>query len=120
MNKRKEEIEKRKILNLMRVSNRKKNCLVFYPNETRNHKTKKFLVFTKLQELGFEVYSECIFKNGKRADVLAIKDGQGYGFEVLESETIEECEKKLADYPNIIEWRLIRTFKDAMDISKYL
>ena len=112
MNNRKTEIERREILDLMRPFNRKQGCLKFYANETRDHKYKKFLLFIKLQEEGYEVYSEVIFNSGKRCDILGIKDGVGYGFEVLSSETIAMVYKKLVNYPEIISWSIIAKEKD--------
>ena len=115
MNKRKEELARRKIINLIRPSNRKANCLVFYKNETYEHKKLKFEVFVQLQELGYEViYSECIFLNGKRADLVAIKGGRGIGIEVLSSETKQECSVKLKKYPKEIDWFMV---KDKLDIT---
>jgi len=113
MNKKKAEYEKRKVLRLMQEVNRHRNCLRFYKNESDNHAKKKFLLFRELQKDGFEIYTEVKFKNGKRADLVAIdKLGKAYGFEILESETIKQCERKLKSYPKLIEWHIIGNFDD--------
>ena len=117
MNKRKQEYERRRILNTMRPLNRHPNRLQFYKNESDNHAHKKYKLFRILQKEGFEIYSEVIFKSGKRADLVAIKDGLGYGFEVLESETIKKCEKKIKDYPKIIEWHIISSYEDIKNLE---
>jgi hypothetical protein len=116
MNKIKAEIERRKILNLIRPSNLHSGALKFYSNETKEHKYKKFLVFTKLQENGYEVFSEVIFKSGKRCDVLGIKEGKAIGIEILESETEEMYEEKIKNYPEIIEWKKVKDLKDIENL----
>lgn len=118
--KRKQEIERRKIVNLIRPSNRKRDCLKFYSGESIKHKLLKFSLFYELQELGFELYTECILLNGKRADMIAIREGKGYGFEFLVSETIEECKEKIKSYPNVLEWHIIKDFNEIDEIIKDL
>jgi hypothetical protein len=120
MNRRKIEEERRKIINLIRPSNRKRNCLVFYANETEGHAMKKFLAFRMLQKKEYEIYTECIFITGQRADLLAIKNGRAYVLEILESETIEKCMKKLESYPLFTGTFMVREINDINEIAKEL
>jgi hypothetical protein len=112
MNRRKAEFERRKIINLIRPSNRKANCLVFYPNESENHTYKKFIVFRSLLKKGYELYSECLFINGGRADLVAIKEGKGFIIEILESEKKEGCINKLKQYPRFTGTFMVQDFDD--------
>jgi len=118
MNKLRQKIETRKIINLILPLTRKSNCLKFYSNETYNHKRKKFELFVRLQKEGYNpIFSECIFFNGKRADLLAIKEGRGKGFEILESETDKQLAKKLLGYPKLVEWYRVKTLVDVQKIE---
>ena len=116
-NKIKNELAKRKIINLIRQSNRKRNCLIFHSNETYSHKRLKFETFIELQKLGYEIYTEAIFLSGKRCDILGIKEGYAIGIEILSSETDEMLSKKLLNYPKEINWYSIRTLKDLKNLN---
>lgn len=93
--------EERFFLNLVRVSNRDLNVFKYFPNNTDRHEVAKFLVFMELRKLGKNVLIEPIFLNGKRADIFCISDGTVY--EVLHSETIQELNEKIKDYPAEVE-----------------
>jgi len=92
---------------LLRSSNRlgsHRNCFRSYSNETEAHITKKFKVWLELIKVGCSVYTEGIFLNGSRCDILAIMpDGRVKVIEILESETKEECLEKVKKYPNDID-----------------
>ena len=97
----------------MQDINKHENCLRFYKNESEGHARKKFKLFRKLQKNGYAVYTEVRFKNRKRADIVAIdKYGRARGFEILETETIKQCEKKLEKYPKLIEWHIVSSYED--------
>lgn len=113
MNNRKIEVKKRQIRNLIRPSNRKRNCFCIYSGETKKHMDLKYEMWFRLLKAGFEVYTEAIFTDGKRADITAISPhGNGFGIECLSSETIKECEFKLKSYPNTIQWFIAKDFND--------
>lgn len=120
VNKRKAEYERKRVINLIRPSNRKRNCLVFYANESCHHANKKFIIFFGLLKKHYEIYSECIFLPGNRADLLAIKDGKSYIIEVLESESKEHCIKKLEQYPHFTGSFIIKDFNDIDEMLKEL
>ena len=113
MNKRKQEIERRKIVNLIRASNRHRDCLKCTRNESEAHIRKKFEVYLKLLKDGWEVYSEAIFKSGKRADIIAIREGEGICVEVLESEKYSDCLEKLKNYPKQLRCMMVKTLADV-------
>lgn len=115
MNKKKQLIEERKIFNLIRSSNRAGSHLNYfraYMSENESHIDKKFNLWKKLRKLDYNCYTEAILKNGNRLDILAVKEGIGIAFEILESETKEECMEKLKDLPEGIEIVLIKTDED--------
>jgi len=117
MNKRKIYIKKRHIRNLMRASNRKMNCFRVYPGETRKHMDLKYEIWFRLIKKGFEVYTEVIFLDGKRADIVGISpQGNGFGIECIASETLKECELKLKSYPNTIQWFIAKDLDDINQI----
>ena len=121
MNKIKQLYEQRKIFDLIRNSNKSGshlNCFRAYASESSNHISKKFKVWLKLLKKGYKCYTESILKNGKRLDILAVKEGKGTAFEILESETEEECLKKLKKYlPEEIEIILIKSEKDIKNLE---
>ena len=92
---------------LLRSSNRlgsHSNCFRAYASETRSHITKKFLIWLELLKAGCKLYTEGIFLNGLRCDILAIMpDGRCKVIEILESETDEECDLKTSNYPKDID-----------------
>lgn len=89
--------QRREVANLIRISNRKTNCFRWSETETDAHINTKFLICRALKKLGREFYSEAIFNNGLRADV--IDADQGMIYEVVESEKEESIAKKRKDYP---------------------
>ena len=110
MTKKQELLRNRKI-QLLRSSNRlgsHANCFRAYSNETQKHKRLKFEVWLILTELGCTVYTEGIFLDGNRCDILAIfPDGRTKVIEILSSETYEECSEKVKKYPKNIDDILI-------------
>jgi hypothetical protein len=122
MNKAKQFYEENRIFKLVRSSNRSgsyTNCFRAYASESNEHIFKKFLLWRKLIKEGYKCYTECIFENGAgRLDILAVKEGQGFAFEILESETEQECIEKLKKYlPNEINVTLIKTKEDIENLT---
>jgi len=96
--------ERRKNINLnsmnIRASNKSgshRDCLRFALNESREHAVLKLLTGHEIMKRGRTFYSECIFRNGTRADIYDIE--QNDIFEVLDTETGAEFEKKIQKYP---------------------
>jgi len=87
-------------LNLIRTSNRSGshlNCVRFFRNNTIKHEMAKAKLCLLLLKSGHEFFTEAIFENGKRADVVCIDLGICY--EIRQSETIEELAEKEETYP---------------------
>ena len=97
-------LRKRKILNLVRYSNRigsHINCIKLSPNNSWEHEKKKIEVCWNLLKENKQFLTEAIFMNGKRCDILNITDG--IIIEVLHTETIEEFKEKIKSYPDDLE-----------------
>ena len=86
-------------LQLIRISNRKLNCLRWGSNETKGHIWKKLEICRWLKEINHVFISEGIFNNGARCDVVDLTGGVIY--EVLCSEKEESFEKKIKKYPEV-------------------
>lgn len=104
MNRQEKDKKRREALNLIRMSNRSGshlNCVRFFRNNTWEHEMVKAQVCLKLLKQGYDLFTECIFENG-RADIMAIaQDGSAYIIEVLNSETEERFLAKQETYPDI-------------------
>lgn len=85
-------------LQLVRISNRNKNCLRWSSNETKEHILKKLELCMDLKKKKMDFITEAIFHNNSRADILSLQDG--VIFELLKSEKIEDAKKKLEYYPS--------------------
>lgn len=98
-------LKKRKeILSTIRLSNRigsHINCIRIFPNNSYKHEKTKFDICFVLRKYGYEFFTEAIFENGSRADILAIKDGEGTIIEIEQNKSAIEkvFEKKEANYP---------------------
>jgi hypothetical protein len=90
-------MNRNKNANLVRMSNRQRNCLRWSTNETWVHLLMKLKVCNALKLMGRDFISEAIFENGLRADVLDLDTGTC--FEIVNTE--KECSilKKVKDYP---------------------
>ena len=88
----------------IRVNNRKLNCLRWHNNESKKHIIKKLDICIELKDLNHEFITEAIFINNSRADVVDLTTGEIY--EILCSETEENFEEKIKNYPK--EFRVIK------------
>jgi len=95
---------RREVANLIRVSNRKPNCLVWHSGETNEHIQMKLEICKYLKKQGIEFYTEAIFNSGLRADV--INADEKICYEVYESEGMESLKEKRNTYP--IEVRFVK------------
>ena len=94
--------------------NIKTNRLKFNVREddsTLKHELAKFLLAYELQQNKKKYVCEAIFKNGKRADLFILDNGEAY--EVVKSETKESMKNKEEDYPVPI------TFFNAQDVINH-
>jgi hypothetical protein len=97
MNKLQLQARRNKIAQLIRISNRHKNCLKWSPNELDGHLQMKFAICRHLLAKGKEFYTEAIFNDGGRADIINADDAVIY--EVVDSESEESINRKRVDYP---------------------
>ena len=96
MNKQQLARKRMEVLQKVRVSNRKVNVLRVSPNNTYDHEKTKFDVFFHCRQQGWDVISEAIFENGKRADILILDTNTVV--EVIKSEKEAACLSKTANY----------------------
>ncbi|HEY0089716.1 MAG TPA: hypothetical protein VGB37_12790 [Candidatus Lokiarchaeia archaeon] len=121
MNKRKNYLSRREILNQIKyssLSGNKEGYFYAYSSETDEHIDKKYLVWKKLKKAGYKIWCEPIFNSGIRMDILAFKEGIWTNYEILSSETEKEFAKKIEKYPeiNIIK---IKTDKDIENLEMF-
>lgn len=96
-------LEKRnKARQLIRLSNRNKNCLKWGINEAWSHLIMKLHICRWLKDNHKEFYTEAIFKDGQRADILNTDESIVY--EIYNTEDPTKSKKK---YPKEFEVRYI-------------
>ena len=111
---------KRKLLNLIRTSNRSGShqgcCRVFSNNSWEHERTKMYLMYNLLKR-GLNCWSEVIFENGSRCDLLVFnpKTGASLIIEILHSETLEAAKKKVDKYPSEIDKVFVESKETALD-----
>jgi len=86
-----------KNISLIRISNRKTNCLRWGSNETDDHIRVKLEVCKLLKRAGCDFITEAIFTNGLRADCVDLFNGVVY--EIYDSEGQDSIDRKKTDYP---------------------
>ncbi len=97
MNKQQLARRRMEVLQKVRVSNRKVNVLRVSPNNTYEHEKTKFDVFFYCRQQGWDVITEAIFTNGKRADILILDTNTAV--EVMHTETKISGIRKIQKYP---------------------
>jgi len=116
----KEYFMRNNLIQSMRFSNRSgshKNCFRYHQNNTDEHEDTKYQVYKKLIKSGFEVWTEAIFSNGTRADIVAIFGGKGYIVEILHSESDASFELKKTKYPK--EFMLIKIKTKDFNVEEF-
>lgn len=83
-------------------------------SESPSHRNMKWFVCQVLYQLGVNFYTEVSFKGGGRADIVV--EDWGCCFEILNSETICEFEKKKYPLPTVP----LQTINDQDFITKML
>lgn len=111
------------LLQKLRISNRSgshKNCIRVFQNNSYTHERIKFDISLKLIKEGYSIWTEAIFTNGQRADIIAIKGKEAYAIEVETDKSFKEMSKKVKEklkYPKEFVLVLVNT-KD-FDIEKW-
>lgn len=91
----------------------KRNAIYTGENEGDAHAKTKFEVCRALTKLHKEFFTEGVFKNGMRCDVLDLDDG--CAIEVVDSEEPESIEFKKKNYPcRIVEIKVGEKFEEKM------
>lgn len=116
----KEYFLRNRLLQTIRHSNRSgshQNCFRYHKNNSDEHEDTKYQVYKKLIQLGFDVWTETIFNDGNRADIVAICGGKGYIVEILHSESEKSYLLKKNKYPS--EFTLIKINTKDFDVDKF-
>ena len=75
----------------------KENTIKLNRHNTFQHELAKFLLAWEALQQENDFIAEAIFKNGKRADLVILQQGEAW--EVLHSESKKSIEAKKEDYP---------------------
>lgn len=86
------------------------NCFRYFKNNSKKHEITKFLVFLTLRDWNHDVFTEAIFLNGCRADIIDVSEGIIY--EIINTEKEKSLKEKIKNYPNIFEVRRIDANKE--------
>ncbi len=108
----KEYFKRNRLIQSIRFSNRSGshcNCFRYHKNNSDEHENTKFEIFKKLINQNYDVWTETIFIDGYRADILAIKDGKGYIVEIETKHSDERMLDKQKNYPQEFELIEINT-----------
>ena len=108
----------RDFLNEIRMSNRSgshMDCIRICSANTYAHEKMKFDICWQLAKWNHTFVTEAIFNNNKRADIIDLDTGIIY--EVTYSETTEELQEKIKEYPEVFEVRQVsakQEFKEEL------
>ena len=97
----------------IRISNKigsHRNCIRINVNNSIEHELAKLRICYELIRSGKEVFTEAIFDNGSRADILVLDDFKI--IEVLYSESETSCLKKAEKYPELFELEMVKVNKE--------
>lgn len=117
MNYRQRELENHKLLNQLRFTSRKEGYVKIHSHNSLPHELVKFQIAYKLKKQKYLVYSEVEFIKGGKADLVAIKEGNGWIIEVLHSETEKQLSEKVKKYPNLFS--LIKVNTQDFKVEKF-
>ena len=87
-----------------------RNCIRINVANSIEHEVAKLRICYDLIKSGKEVFTEAIFDNGSRADILVLDDHRV--IEILCSESEESCLEKYNNYPVLFELEMVRVNKE--------
>ena len=93
----------------IRISNKvssHRNCIRINVNNSIEHEVAKLRICYGLIKSGKEVFTEAIFVNGARADILVLDDFKI--IEVLYSESEDGCLDKAMKFPDLFELEMVK------------
>lgn len=123
MNNRDKILFRNRMVQLIRSSNRcgsHSGCLKIWKGCTHEHELAKFEICFKLINEGWEIFTEAIFVNGSRADIIAIGFGRAVIIEVETPKSKKDMEKKMLskeNYPEEFERVLFITDEKLEDLE---
>lgn len=81
------------------LTGNKSNMFCINKNESKEHRNKKFEICCELIDNGFEAFTEVIFKDKSRADIVCFDNkGNGKIIEIAKSEKEKSIKNKLNKY----------------------
>ena len=83
-----------------------RNCIRINTSNSLEHEIAKLRICYDLIKSGKEVFTEAIFVNGSRADILVLDDFKI--IEVLYSEDEDGCLEKAKKYPSLFELEMVK------------
>jgi len=83
-----------------------RNCIRINVANSIEHEIAKLRICYELIKSGKEVFTEAIFVNGSRADILVLDDHKV--IEILHSEKEKDCLKKCEKYPALFEFEMVK------------
>ena len=83
-----------------------RNCIRINVNNSIEHEMTKLKICYELIKSGKEVFTEAVFDNGSRADIVVLDDFKI--IEVLCSEDEDSCLEKAKRYPVLFDLEMIR------------
>ena len=83
-----------------------RNCIRINTSNSLEHELEKLRICYDLIKSGKMVFTEAVFVNGSRADILVLDDHKV--IEVLCSETEDACLEKAKRYPILFDLEMVR------------
>lgn len=83
-----------------------RNCIRINLANSIEHEIAKLKICYDLIKDGKEIFTEAIFNNGSRADILVLDDYKI--IEILHSEREMDCIKKSGKYPELFELEMVK------------
>ena len=97
----------------IRISNKvgsHRNCIRINVNNSFEHELAKLQICYNLIKSGKEVFTEAIFVNGSRADIVVLDDFKI--IEILCSESEDGCLEKAKKYPSLFVLEMVKINND--------
>ncbi len=120
MNKRQRIIEEMKLIDTFKKSSiyaTREGCVKCWRGVSYEHFMTMAAVCWKIANSGYKVFTEVEFKNGGRADVVAISGNNGVIIEILHTETKAKFSSKKNRYPE--DFFLIPVHTKDFDVEKF-
>jgi hypothetical protein len=113
-------IEEMKLLETIQRSSlyaTRDGCVKCWRGVTYEHFMTMAAVCWKIANNGYKIFTEVEFKNGGRADIVAIRGRHGYIIEILHTESEERFSSKKDVYPD--DFFMISVKTKDFDINKF-